>query len=108
MLIGGLYRRIQVSHRKLYTSRTFRLIAYPSQGAEMYSMPIHACIASRNASCSDTTPVSRALVTARRTSSIAPPLRHMQSVLRVHTSAPGDLAANSPTHHYDVAPSSDP
>lgn len=32
LLIGGLFRRIQVSHMKLCASRAFWLVAYPSQG----------------------------------------------------------------------------
>jgi transposase len=32
IVIGGLYRRIQVSHLKLCASRAFWLVAYPSQG----------------------------------------------------------------------------
>jgi transposase len=35
LVIGGLYRRIQVSHMKLCASRAFWLVAYPSQGHEM-------------------------------------------------------------------------
>jgi len=35
IVIGGLYRRIQVSHLKLCASRAFWLVAYPSQGHEM-------------------------------------------------------------------------
>ncbi len=35
MLIGGIFRRIQVSHMKLCASRAFWLVAYPSQGHEM-------------------------------------------------------------------------
>ncbi|TSC22798.1 IS21 family transposase, partial [Pseudomonas sp. ST1] len=35
LLIGGLFRRIQVSHMKLCASRAFWLVAYPSQGHEM-------------------------------------------------------------------------
>jgi len=35
LLIGGLFRRIQVSHMKLCSSRAFWLVAYPSQGHEM-------------------------------------------------------------------------
>ncbi len=35
LVIGGIYRRIQVSHLKLCASRAFWLIAYPSQGHEM-------------------------------------------------------------------------
>ncbi len=34
-LHGGLYRRLQVSHLKLCSSRAFWLVAYPSQGHEM-------------------------------------------------------------------------
>ncbi len=35
LLIGGLFRRIQVSHMKLCASLAFWLVAYPSQGHEM-------------------------------------------------------------------------
>lgn len=35
VVIGGIYRRIQVSHLKLCASRAFWLVAYPSQGHEM-------------------------------------------------------------------------
>jgi transposase len=35
LVIGGVYRRIQVSHLKLCASRAFWLVAYPSQGHEM-------------------------------------------------------------------------
>lgn len=35
LLIGGLFRRIQVSHMKLCASRAFWLVAYPGQGHEM-------------------------------------------------------------------------
>ncbi|WP_371321564.1 IS21 family transposase [Pseudomonas sp. IPO3774] len=35
LLIGGLFRRIQVSHMKLCASRAFWLVAYPSQGHQM-------------------------------------------------------------------------
>ena len=35
LVIGGIYRRIQVAHLKLCASRAFVLIAYPSQGHEM-------------------------------------------------------------------------
>ena len=35
LVIGGLYRKIQVSHLKLCASRAFWLVAYPSQGHEM-------------------------------------------------------------------------
>jgi transposase len=35
MLVGGIYRRMQVSHMKLCSSRAFWLVAYPSQGHEM-------------------------------------------------------------------------
>lgn len=33
--LGGIYRRMQVSHMKLCASRAFWLVAYPSQGHEM-------------------------------------------------------------------------
>ena len=35
LVIDGIYRRMQVSHLKLCTSRAFWLVAYPSQGHEM-------------------------------------------------------------------------
>ncbi len=35
LVIGGIYRRIQVAHLKLCASRAFWLVAYPSQGHEM-------------------------------------------------------------------------
>ncbi|CAN5889432.1 hypothetical protein BH11PSE13_BH11PSE13_42780 [soil metagenome] len=35
LVIGGLYRKLQVSHMKLCASRAFWLVAYPSQGDEM-------------------------------------------------------------------------
>jgi transposase len=35
LVIGGIYRRIQVSHLKLCASRAFWMVAYPSQGHEM-------------------------------------------------------------------------
>ena len=35
LVIGGLYRKRQVSHMKLCASRAFFLVAYPSQGHEM-------------------------------------------------------------------------
>ena len=35
LVIGGLYRKLQVSHMKLCASRAFFLVAYPSQGHEM-------------------------------------------------------------------------
>ena len=35
LVIGGIYRRIQLSHLKLCASRTFWVVAYPSQGHEM-------------------------------------------------------------------------
>lgn len=35
LLIGGIYRRVQVAHLKLCASRAFWLVAYPSQGHEM-------------------------------------------------------------------------
>ena len=35
LVVGGLYRRMQVSHMKLCASRAFWLVAYPSQGHEM-------------------------------------------------------------------------
>ena len=35
MVVGGIYRRMQVSHLKLCASRAFWLVAYPSQGHEM-------------------------------------------------------------------------
>ncbi len=35
LMVGGIYRRMQVSHLKLCASRAFWLVAYPSQGHEM-------------------------------------------------------------------------
>ncbi|MCK2113916.1 IS21 family transposase, partial [Pseudomonas juntendi] len=35
LLIGGVFRRVQVAHMKLCASRAFWLVAYPSQGHEM-------------------------------------------------------------------------
>jgi transposase len=35
LVIGGVYRRMQVSHLKLCASRAFWVVAYPSQGHEM-------------------------------------------------------------------------
>ncbi len=35
LVIGGIYRKIQVAHMKLCFSRAFWLVAYPSQGHEM-------------------------------------------------------------------------
>ncbi|MFT5535286.1 MAG: transposase [Burkholderiaceae bacterium] len=35
LVIGGIYRRMQVSHMKLCASRALWLVAYPSQGHEM-------------------------------------------------------------------------
>ena len=35
LVIGGMYRKLQVSHMKLCASRAFWLVAYPSQGHEM-------------------------------------------------------------------------
>lgn len=35
LVVGGLYRRLQVAHLKLCASRAFWLVAYPSQGHEM-------------------------------------------------------------------------
>jgi transposase len=35
LMIGGIYRRLQVAHMKLCASRAFWLVAYPSQGHEM-------------------------------------------------------------------------
>ena len=35
LVIGGIYRRLQVAHMKLCASRAFWLVAYPSQGHEM-------------------------------------------------------------------------
>src|SRR5450631_146319 len=35
LVVGGIYRRIQVSHMKLCASRAFWLVAYPTQGHEM-------------------------------------------------------------------------
>ena len=35
LVIGGIYRRIQLAHLKLCASRAFWLVAYPTQGHEM-------------------------------------------------------------------------
>lgn len=35
IVIGGIWRRVQVAHMKLCASRAFWLVAYPSQGHEM-------------------------------------------------------------------------
>ena len=35
LVVGGIYRRMQLSHLKLCASRAFWLVAYPSQGHEM-------------------------------------------------------------------------
>jgi transposase len=35
LIIGGVYRRVQLAHMKLCASRVFWLVAYPSQGHEM-------------------------------------------------------------------------
>ncbi len=35
LVVGGVYRRMQVSHLKLCASRAFWMVAYPSQGHEM-------------------------------------------------------------------------
>jgi transposase len=35
LVVGGVYRRLQVAHMKLCASRAFWLVAYPSQGHEM-------------------------------------------------------------------------
>ena len=35
LVIGGIYRRMQVAHMKLCASRAFWLVAYPSQGQKM-------------------------------------------------------------------------
>jgi len=35
LVIGGIYRRVQLAHMKLCASRAFWLVAYPSQGHEM-------------------------------------------------------------------------
>jgi hypothetical protein len=35
LVVGGICRRMQVSHLKLCASRAFWLVAYPSQGHEM-------------------------------------------------------------------------
>jgi len=42
LVIGGIYRRMQVSHLKLCASRAFWLVAYPSQGHEML-FDAHTC-----------------------------------------------------------------
>ena len=35
LVIGGMYRKVQLAHMKLCASRAFWLVAYPSQGHEM-------------------------------------------------------------------------
>lgn len=35
LVIGGIYRKVQLAHMKLCASRAFWLVAYPSQGHEM-------------------------------------------------------------------------
>jgi transposase len=35
LVVGGVYRRLQLAHMKLCASRAFWLVAYPSQGHEM-------------------------------------------------------------------------
>jgi transposase len=35
LVVGGIYRRLQVAHMKLCASRAFWLVAYPNQGHEM-------------------------------------------------------------------------
>jgi len=35
LLVGGIWRRLQVAHTKLCSSRAFLLLAYPTQGQEM-------------------------------------------------------------------------
>ena len=35
LVVGGIYRRIQLAHLKLCASRAFWLVAYPTQGHEM-------------------------------------------------------------------------
>ena len=35
LVVGGIYRRLQVAHTKLCASRAFWLVAYPTQGHEM-------------------------------------------------------------------------
>jgi transposase len=35
LVVGGIYRRLQVAHMKLCASRAFWLVAYPGQGHEM-------------------------------------------------------------------------
>jgi transposase len=35
LVVGGIYRRLQVAHMKLCASRAFWLVAYPTQGHEM-------------------------------------------------------------------------
>ena len=42
LVIGGVYRRVQLAHMKLCASRAFWLVAYPSQGHEML-FDAHAC-----------------------------------------------------------------
>jgi hypothetical protein len=39
LVVGGIYRRMQVSHLKLCASRAFWLVAYPSQATRCCSTP---------------------------------------------------------------------
>ena len=49
LVVGGIYRRIQVSHLKLCASRAFWLVAYPSQGHEMLFVAHTRSVAALNA-----------------------------------------------------------
>jgi hypothetical protein len=42
LVVGGIYRKLQVSHMKLCASRAFWLVAYPSQVTKCCSTPIRA------------------------------------------------------------------
>jgi len=45
IVIGGVYRKLQVAHMKLCASRAFWLVAYPSQGHEMLFDAHARCLA---------------------------------------------------------------
>src|SRR5262245_50309676 len=44
LVVGGIYRRLQVAHAKLCASRAFWLVAYPSQGHEMLFDAHNRCL----------------------------------------------------------------
>ncbi len=45
IVIGGIYRKVQLAHMKLCASRAFWLVAYPSQGHEMLFDAHTRCLA---------------------------------------------------------------